>query len=216
MLTKKTVAILALIGVLGTLGLVFLWYQGGATRKNPADRGASVSQDTPATPQSGQAPDNSAKLKERTVTSPSGNTLPPPKQTPAAAVFIPSKAAPATQLPAQIAAPPEPPADETPKLADMEPRVAIEQIRHTVRQFGLTFDGNPVGNNAEITAALSGDNPKGIQFLGFDNSRTNAKGELVDQWQTPYFFHQLTSTKMEIRSAGADREMFTGDDIVTE
>ena len=42
----------------------------------------------------------------------------------------------------------------------------------------------------------------------------NENGELVDRWGTPYFFHQLSKNNMEIRSAGPDRVMWTGDDVI--
>jgi hypothetical protein len=44
----------------------------------------------------------------------------------------------------------------------------------------------------------------------------NAEGELVDRWGTPYFFHQLSKTSMEIRSAGPSRQMGTTDDLITK
>ena len=44
--------------------------------------------------------------------------------------------------------------------------------------------------------------------------RLNAAGELVDPWGTPYFFHQLSATEMEIHSAGPDKVMWTRDDLV--
>ncbi len=44
--------------------------------------------------------------------------------------------------------------------------------------------------------------------------RINAGGELVYSWGTPFFFHQLSATQMEIRSAGPDRVMWTADDLV--
>jgi hypothetical protein len=78
------------------------------------------------------------------------------------------------------------------------------------------FAGNPVGTNEEITRALNGDNPKGAQFLSAEaGMRVNGQGELIDAWGTPYFFHQLSGTDMEIRSAGPDRQMWTPDDLVT-
>ncbi len=87
-------------------------------------------------------------------------------------------------------------------------------MRTTVRQYGLMFGGNPVGTNPEITRALDGDNPKHVKFLGPDGNRVNEKGELVDAWNTPYFFHQLSAMDMEIRSAGPDKIMWTADDLV--
>jgi len=89
-------------------------------------------------------------------------------------------------------------------------------MRTVIRQYGSTFGGNPVGTNPEITKALQGDNPKQINFLKEDGNRVNGNGELVDPWGTPYFFHQLSATEMEIRSAGPDKVMYTPDDLVTK
>ncbi len=74
--------------------------------------------------------------------------------------------------------------------------------------------GNPTGENAEITAALAGRNRLGFAFIPPDNPAINAKGELCDRWGTPYFFHQLSGERMEVRSAGPDRRLWTGDDAV--
>ena len=94
--------------------------------------------------------------------------------------------------------------------------IVLENARTAIRQYGTMFGGNPVGDNAEITAQLSGKNPKGINFVKADaGMRVNGNGELIDPWGTPYFFHQLSGTVMEIRSAGPDKTMWTDDDVVT-
>lgn len=110
-------------------------------------------------------------------------------------------AAPVSPLPAQ--------------LANLPPATVLENMRKTIELYGSTFGGNPVGTNPEITRQLAGENPKGINFLKTDGNRVNSNGELVDPWGTPYFFHQLSGTEMEIRSAGPDRRMWTPDDLVT-
>ena len=74
--------------------------------------------------------------------------------------------------------------------------------------------GNPVGDNAAITAALTGKNPLNLQFIRRDHPAINARGELCDRWGTPFFFHALSGACMEIRSAGPDRKMHTDDDVV--
>jgi hypothetical protein len=79
---------------------------------------------------------------------------------------------------------------------------------------GALHSGNPVGENAEITAALKGRNRIGFAFIPPDCPALNARGELCDRWGTPYFFHQLSGEKMEIRSAGPDRVLWTADDQV--
>jgi hypothetical protein len=104
-----------------------------------------------------------------------------------------------------------------PNVGPKPPQEAVVQnLRRAVRQYGQMFGGDPVGNNQEITAELTGKNPKQINFLtGQDGMTVNQNGELVDQWGTPYFFHQLSATDMEVRSAGPDQRMWTSDDIVT-
>lgn len=75
-------------------------------------------------------------------------------------------------------------------------------------------EGNPVGSNEEITAALLGRNPPGIAYLPAEGSFLDARGHLIDRWGTPYFFHALSRDRMEIRSAGPDGMYWTPDDLV--
>ena len=98
-------------------------------------------------------------------------------------------------------------------VPDVTPEQALEVLRVTFKNFGQRFKGNPVGNNAEITAALNGNNPGQARYLG-ETPNLNDKGELLDGWGTPYFFHQLGGYDMEIHSAGPDRKMWTRDDLV--
>ena len=89
---------------------------------------------------------------------------------------------------------------------------ALDEI---FRQFrSSTHHLNPVGENAEITAALTGRNPLNFAFIPADFPAINARGELCDRWGTPFFFHSLSGTQMEIRSAGPDRKLWTADDEV--
>lgn len=82
-----------------------------------------------------------------------------------------------------------------------------------ISQYGRLLDGNPVGDNRAISAALRGDNPKGIAFLPSKGAFLDADEHLVDRWGTPYFFHAIASQRMDIVSAGPDREFWTADDI---
>jgi hypothetical protein len=79
---------------------------------------------------------------------------------------------------------------------------------------GAVRGGNPVGENSEITAALTGKNRLGYAFIPASNPAISPKGELCDRWGTPLFFHQLSGERMEIRSAGPDRRLWTEDDEV--
>lgn len=117
-------------------------------------------------------------------------------------------AEPAKPLPYQIGSAEGPP-------AEISPQTVLENTRRAIVNYGSTFGGNPVGTNPEITAALNGQNPKQIKFIDPDAGlRVNGKGELVDSWGTPFFFHQLSATDMEVRSAGPDKAMWTADDLV--
>lgn len=74
--------------------------------------------------------------------------------------------------------------------------------------------GNPVGTNADITAALTGQNRLRLSLVPLDHPAINREGELCDRWGTPFFFHALSATRMEIRSAGPDGKMWNEDDAV--
>jgi len=78
----------------------------------------------------------------------------------------------------------------------------------------LTFPGvgHPFGENAEITAALAGQNSLGIRLFPPDHPAINAAGELCDRWGTPFRFHALAADRMEVQSAGPDRKFATPDD----
>ena len=88
--------------------------------------------------------------------------------------------------------------------------IGIDNILRLYRYF---YDTNPVGvDNSMITEQLRGRNPKRVVFVS-DNSPALKGNELVDKWGTPFFFHALSGTQMEIKSAGPDREWWTEDDV---
>lgn len=118
------------------------------------------------------------------------------------------------------AVPAVPPQAVTPPSPQAEPGVEekvtteLHRITRLLRDFRTIAGDNPIGSNAEIMQALNGDNPKQAKILPSDMPLSSS-GELVDRWGTPYFFHQLSRNSMEVRSAGADRRMWTSDDIFT-
>jgi hypothetical protein len=95
------------------------------------------------------------------------------------------------------------------------PEIVLGKVAHAIHDYASMFGSNPVGTNPEITAALNGNNPRQAKFINPEaGMRINGNGELVDAWGTPYFFHQLSGTEMEIHSAGPDKKMWTEDDLV--
>jgi hypothetical protein len=116
--------------------------------------------------------------------------------------------------------PPSPPATLPTQLPPVAPditreniTIALDNVQFAIRDHRTALGGNPVGTNAEITSALFGDNLKQLRQPMPDGSRINGNGELCDPWGTPYFFHQQSAQKMEVRSAGPDLKMWTSDDI---
>jgi hypothetical protein len=116
-------------------------------------------------------------------------------------------------VPAGRAPEPDPPTESSPAERQLV-LDAIDNLEFAFRDFAAALGGNPVGNNAEITAALLGDNLRQVKIPLPAGSTMNALGELCDPWGTPWFFHQISGSKMEIRSAGPDRVLYSEDDVV--
>lgn len=147
----------------------------------------------------------------------------PPPTTPAGVAGASSKPAPSPPVPDGLPLPetePAPAVTPPPEPQGLTPqevqavRDAIDNLEFVFRDFANALGGNPVGTNAEITAALRGDNLKQLKLDLPAGSTVSPAGELCDPWGTPWFFHQLSRTKMEIRSAGKDKELYTEDDFV--
>jgi len=89
----------------------------------------------------------------------------------------------------------------------------VEIVGGVIEFYRRLYDQNPVGLNHEIVKALAGKNQKGAAFLSPDHPAINEKGELTDRWGTPFFFHQLSASEMEVISAGPDKQLWTADDV---
>ncbi len=92
----------------------------------------------------------------------------------------------------------------------------VENIGLMLRDFRTVQGENPTGTNAEIMKAVMGGNKKGALLGPPTGMALNGDGELVDRWGTPVFFHQMSATEMEIRSAGPDRKLYTSDDVLAK
>ena len=140
-------------------------------------------------------------------------------------------------LPAQAGGPgaripphanPNPPAPDGPPIADApseladqlnSPATDIHADLRLLHEIFVAYRGavhglNPIGDNVDITAVLTGRNSLGFAFIPKDHPAINADGELCDRWGTPFFFHQISGEEMGIRSAGPDRKLWTADDEV--
>ncbi|MGZ5503815.1 MAG: hypothetical protein ACXWGY_04060 [Chthoniobacterales bacterium] len=97
---------------------------------------------------------------------------------------------------------------------DEEAMIEIDKVSLMIRDYRTIAGENPVGTNAEIMAAVMGENRKQAKLGPPEGMKLNEKGELIDRWGTPYFFHQISRDHMEIRSAGPDKILWTDDDPI--
>lgn len=117
--------------------------------------------------------------------------------------------------------PPAPPSHYAPLDQLNQPGASVTNDLRILRDLFFHYQivvkdpsGNPAGTHEEIVRALQGRNRARLAFLPAQHPALNEKGQLVDRWGTPYFFHALGSTRMEIRSAGPDGKLFTADDAL--
>lgn len=97
-----------------------------------------------------------------------------------------------------------------------EPQEDLIRMAHTLSNFALLVKGDnplPLGSNEEIAAALRGKNRAQLRFLPDDHPVFNDKGQIVDRWGTPLFFHAESRDRLDIRSAGPDKTLWTDDDL---
>lgn len=100
--------------------------------------------------------------------------------------------------------------------AGTRPEDDLHSLAHAFSNLLLLVKGDApfrMGANEEFAAALMGRNANKMVFLAPPHACLNAQGQLVDRWQTPLFFHVRDATRVDIRSAGPDKEMWTEDDL---
>lgn len=95
---------------------------------------------------------------------------------------------------------------------DHEAQQDLEILSELLGLHQRALGAHPSGDNADIAAALVGTGPEGV-FLP-RTATALRDGQLIDRWGTPYWFHPIATNLTEIRSAGPDRQLFTGDDLV--
>jgi hypothetical protein len=112
-----------------------------------------------------------------------------------------------------------PVAAESLQLLDPQSNVRedLALIQQLLQEYRRNLGGNPIGENDEVTAALSGQNGKKLAYLADEVKRLiDARGCLLDRWGNPYVFHAMSGTIMEIRSLGPDGIPYNADDQVSE
>lgn len=96
------------------------------------------------------------------------------------------------------------------------PEDDLSSLAHAVSNLMLLVKGGApfrMGANEEFAAALMGKNADKLVFLAPPHPCLNERGQIVDRWKTPLFFHVRDATRIDLRSAGPDKEMWTEDDL---
>lgn len=88
----------------------------------------------------------------------------------------------------------------------------LEILNELLVQSQRAIGAGSHGNNNDITRTLVGNTKEGIWLPR--NSPRIRDGEILDRWGSPYWFHANAGNQIEIRSAGPDRQLFTGDDLI--
>jgi len=89
----------------------------------------------------------------------------------------------------------------------------VQNFQLSVKTFSVV---PPLGFNDEITRALTGRNPLELAFIPSTHAAINARGEFCDRWGTPYSFHPMAADRIDARSAGPDKRLFTADDVLSQ
>ncbi len=87
-------------------------------------------------------------------------------------------------------------------------------VEELIRNYQQRLSRVPTGGlNEEIVGSLRGRNSWKLVYIGEENAELNEKGELLDRFGTPYYFHPISETRIDVRSAGPDRKLWTEDDV---
>lgn len=96
------------------------------------------------------------------------------------------------------------------------PKRDLDSIARVMDSFSLLAKpsgGYPLADNQDWSAALKGKSGYRDPFVSEGHRVFNPQGRLADRWGSALFFHPLGGGRYEIRSAGPDKKLWTGDDI---
>lgn len=89
----------------------------------------------------------------------------------------------------------------------------VQRVLMTVRTLVKTLDPGRMAVNEDVVEVLLGKNPYKERFLPDEHPAINAKGQLMDRWGMPLFFHLEAADRLDVRSSGPDNVLFTEDDV---
>lgn len=101
-----------------------------------------------------------------------------------------------------------------PSLPPIEDMRAIHRVMSGYFSVIKDASRHPIGGNADLSAALRGENPNREVFVRPDNPVFNDEGLLIDRWGSPVVVHPEGWRRIELRSAGPDKTPYTSDDLI--
>ncbi|MCP4848798.1 MAG: hypothetical protein GY899_12725 [Verrucomicrobiaceae bacterium] len=97
---------------------------------------------------------------------------------------------------------------------DIPPEEDIQILDAILGYYRMMNKSNPVaGENFEVVRSLMGKNKQSVVVFPSNHPDIDNEGNLLDRWGTPYFFHAISSTTLDIQSAGPDRQRGSADDL---
>lgn len=97
------------------------------------------------------------------------------------------------------------------------PEADVRVVRELIGQYLSAMQGKPgrpIGDNADLTRALAGNNRLKLVVVPPGHPAIGASGRMLDRWGTPYHVHPEGGGHFGVRSAGPDRKLFTTDDVI--
>lgn len=88
----------------------------------------------------------------------------------------------------------------------------IQGLIMSVQTLVKNQDPGRMAVNEDVVEVLLGKNPHKKAFLRRDHPALNERGQLIDRWGSPLFFHLEAADRLDVRSAGPDQRLFTEDD----
>lgn len=90
----------------------------------------------------------------------------------------------------------------------------VGQVLLNFRLLHKQLDVRFLATNPEMAAALRGEAKGTTPFVSARSPLFNRTGEMQDRWGSPLVVHVLAADRIELRSAGPDRQPWTADDLV--
>ena len=103
-----------------------------------------------------------------------------------------------------------------PKVQQRNAALIAYALEEALNEFHSENDAYPDGSDAEVTAALLGENPTQKSYLRSEfHHFLNANGQVLDPWKNRFRFDKQPDGGFKLRSAGPNRTFEDEDDLTS-